>query len=102
MIIELLAGIAIAASAFAAWMWCTFRAATEPKLRARIAHGLTSLLILGGMACITYSAAGLALIIGPALIAAGLTAAFIDRNRTSIFPIAAALFGAILTIGLPF
>ena len=101
MIIELLLGIALAATVFAAVLWCGYWAVIGRGAR-RWANAATAVCTVAGMATISMGAPGLAVIVGAGLLVSSVASLVTAAGATRLFPIATGVFGGILMAGIPF
>lgn len=99
--IPLLVGVLVAAGCFAAALWSLaqcFRTSGSHQ----IAHVAVSLGVVAGMAAISWGLSLVGAAIGALLLMAALRAIWSDPGWSRILPGFAAIFGAVLLIGLPF
>lgn len=101
MIVELLLGIALAATVFAAVLWCGYWAIIGRGAR-RWANAATAVCTIAGMATISLGAPGPAVIVGAGVLVASVASLVTAAGATRLFPIATAVFGGILMAGIPF
>ncbi|QPH53751.1 hypothetical protein [Pontivivens ytuae] len=100
-IFELLGGILLGFGAFAAMFWALWQAFVTNGLR-RWLHAGAGLGTLAGMATISLVSPILALIAGAVTVACALALTFVTPGWTRLLPLALALFGTALVLGLPF
>ncbi|PTX55618.1 hypothetical protein C8N43_0257 [Litoreibacter ponti] len=100
MIVQLLAGIVIAAAVFAALLWSIYRAATT-RGRTRLIAVLLGLSTILGMASISLNQPGIAVMAGGACLIFGLYGVWAEDRWSKLLPFAQAVFGLALIAGLP-
>ena len=97
----LLAGIMIAAFVFAGLLWSLYQIVMTQGFH-RAAHATQAVLIVGGMAAISWAQPVLAAGSGALLILAAITTFAMDDGWSRLLSIAPAAFGAVMVAGLPF
>ncbi len=99
--IPILAGIVLAAALFAALIFSVGRAAATAG-RLRLLHLATALLILAGVATISLTAPGAAMLVAALLAPAALALSLSEHGGNRVLPLAPLLFAVALFMGLPF
>ena len=102
MILQLLAGIALAAVAFGALLTCGYRVFTAPTRPRAALNGFTALLVLVVMGVISSGATALAPLAGAALTLTAIATTIIDRAHVWPLTIGVAILGLVVALGLPF
>lgn len=97
----LLLGIIVGASVFAASLFSGAQAYLQ-KGRLRWAHLAALALTVLGMATLSAVAPGAAMVVGAALIIAGLVVMVLEDGWNRILPIFQIIFGGALVAGVPF
>ncbi len=100
-ILQLLAGITLAALVFAATLWSAYRIYQQPG-RTRWVHGALLALTLAGMAALDAVVPVAAQVVGGALIVAAGAGAWVERGSSRLLPLAQGVFGVALLLRLPF
>lgn len=99
--ITLLGGIVLAAGIFAAFLWSLY-AATQHRGLYRWGAGAACLGTIFGMAAISLTSPGLAIIAGLIVAAGGLVGLISEPGFTKLLPALHIVFGGVLITGLPF
>jgi len=97
----LLGGILLAAAIFGATLYSAAQAIRSTKTL-RFTHIALILATLAGMTAIQFLAPLPAAAAGLALIAAGATAAALEKGASKLLPLIQLIFGIVLATGLPF
>lgn len=99
--INLFAGILVAACVFAALLWSIYQTIIA-RGKLQYVQGISAALTLLGMASISYLSLTMAIICGTCLCISAAIAVYLETRWNKVLPFFQCVFGLSLILGLPF